>query len=50
MTEDTDKTAAPLPFFGIPRLVPLVRKYRKVLLTMIVCGLFGSVMDIGLPL
>ena len=50
MTEDTDKTAASLPFFGIPRLVPLVRKYRRVLLTMIVCGLFGSVMDIGLPL
>ena len=50
MTEDTDKTAASLPFFGIPRLVPLVRKYRRALLTMIVCGLFGSVMDIGLPL
>ena len=47
--ENTNKTAS-LPFFGFPRLVPLVRKYRKVLLTMIVCGLFGSVMDIGLPL
>ena len=50
MTEDHDKPTASLPFFGIPRLVPLVRKYRKTLLTMIVCGLFGSVMDIGLPL
>ena len=50
MTEDPDKAAASLPFFGIPRLVPLVRKYRRALLTMIVCGLFGSVMDIGLPL
>ena len=48
--ENTVKDSASLPFFGIPRLVPYMKKYKRILLTMIVCGLLGSVMDIGLPL
>ena len=48
--ENTMKDSASLPFFGIPRLAPYMKKYRRILLAMIVCGLLGSVMDIGLPL
>ncbi len=38
-----------LPFFGIPRLFPFLRKYRKTLTAMIVCGLLGTSVDILLP-
>ena len=48
--ENTIRDKGSLPFFGIPRLVPYMRKYRKILLAMILCGLGGSVMDIALPL
>ncbi len=41
---------ASLPFFGIPRLVPYMRKYRKILSVMIICGLAGSMVDIAMPL
>ena len=49
-TMDNMKDSASLPFFGIPRIAPYIRQYRNILLTMIFCGLLGSVMDIGLPL
>ncbi len=39
-----------LPFFGIPRLFPYIRKYRKTLLVMLVCGLAGTGVDLALPL
>ena len=39
-----------LSFFGIPRLAPYLKKYRRVLATMILCGLAGSSMDIAQPL
>ena len=42
--------AVSLPFFGIPRILPYVKKYKKTLLAMLVCGLVGSGMDIALPL
>ena len=38
-----------LPFFGIPRLFPYLRKYRKTLSWMIVCGLLASGVDILMP-
>ena len=41
---------ASLPFFGIPRLFPYVRKYRKTLAIMLVCGLGGTGVDLALPL
>ncbi len=43
-------SAASLPFFGIPRLFPYMKKYRKTLLLMIVCGLCGTGVDLLLPL
>ena len=49
MTQDTQKMGT-LPFFGIPRLFPYVRKYRKTLLLMLVCGLGGTGVDLVLPL
>ena len=39
-----------LPFFGIPRIMPFVRRYRSTLTAMILCGLCGSAVDIALPL
>ena len=41
---------ASLPFFGIPRLIPFIRKYRKTLIIMIICGLAGTGVDLVLPL
>ncbi len=48
-TENQDNRAS-LPFFGIPRLIPYMRKYRKTLLVMILCGLAGTGTDLALPL
>lgn len=39
-----------LPFFGIPRLFPYIRKYRRTLLIMLICGLGGTGMDLAIPL
>ena len=38
-----------LPFFGIPRLFPYLKKYRKTLTWMVVCGLLGTGVDILMP-
>ena len=38
-----------LPFFGIPRLFPYLKKYRKTLTWMILCGLLGTGVDILMP-
>jgi len=38
-----------LPFFGIPRLFPYLKKYRKTLIWMVVCGLMGTGVDILMP-
>ena len=38
-----------LPFFGIPRLFPYLKKYRKLLTWMVVCGLLGTSVDILMP-
>ncbi len=38
-----------LPFFGIPRLFPYLKKYRKTLTWMVVCGLMGTGVDILMP-
>ena len=39
-----------LPFFGIPRLIPYVKKYRRTLAVMLICGLGGTGVDLALPL
>ncbi len=39
-----------LPFFGIGKLLPFLKKYRVILTAMILCGLGGSLVDILIPL
>ena len=39
-----------LPFFGVGKILPFVKPYRRTLITMVICGLLGSVQDIGMPL
>lgn len=48
-TENKDKTAS-LPFFGIGKIIPYMKKYRNMIIAMIICGLIGSLTDIILPL
>ncbi|MBE5813825.1 MAG: ABC transporter ATP-binding protein [Clostridiales bacterium] len=43
-----EKTVS-LPFFGIPKLLPFMKKYRGTLIFMVCCGLVSTVMDILLP-
>ena len=49
-TESIKKDAVSLPFFGIPRIMPYVKKYKNTLLAMLICGLIGTGMDIAVPL
>ncbi len=39
-----------LPYFGINRLLPFLKPYRKRLIVMMLLGVVGSVVDISLPL
>ncbi len=39
-----------LPFFGIPRVVPYMKRFRKTLVLMVICGLAGTGVDIAMPL
>ncbi|MBQ3706181.1 MAG: ABC transporter ATP-binding protein [Clostridia bacterium] len=48
--EKKEEYRASLPFFGIPRLIPYMKKYRKTLILMIICGLCGTGVDLALPL
>ncbi len=48
--ETMPKEQVSLRFFGIPRLFPYLRKYRKTLGIMIFCGLLGTCVDILMPL
>ena len=50
MENRKEKAVSFLPFFGIPRLLPYLKPYRKMLTVMVICGLGGSAVDIVLPL
>lgn len=39
-----------LPFFGIGKVIPFMKKYKLTLLAMVSCGLVGSLVDILLPI
>ncbi|MBR5420745.1 MAG: ABC transporter ATP-binding protein [Lachnospiraceae bacterium] len=39
-----------LPFFGIPKLLPYVRKYHKRIITMVILGLISAGIDAASPL
>ncbi len=49
MEEQKNKQVS-LPFFGIPKLIPFIRKYRSLLLVMVLCGLASTCVDISVPL
>ena len=38
-----------LRFFGIGKMLPFLKKYRGMMATMALCGIAGSVIDIGTP-
>ena len=50
MNEQENKYNVSLPFFGIPKLIPYLKKYRKTLMLMIFLGLVGTGADILTPL
>ncbi len=50
MKQKEKKSVGSLPWFGIPKLLPFLRPYGKIILLMIFCGILGSGVDILLPL
>ena len=46
----TAETKRSLPFFGIGKIIPFMRRYRTTIVIMAMCGLTGSAVDIVLPL
>jgi len=45
-----DENAVSLPFFGIPRLLPYIKKYIPKIIVMVILGLFSSLIDSAVPL
>ncbi len=45
-----DQQYTHLPHFGIPKLVPYLKPYKGKLITMLVLGIVGSIIDISIPL
>ena len=39
-----------LPFFGVGKVLPFMKKYRRTILVMMLCGLGGSVIDVAVPM
>ena len=50
MNEKEKDTNVRLPFFGLPRLWPFIRPYRKILFLNIALGIFSSLVDSVFPL
>ncbi len=49
MNEEKEKTRS-LPFFGVPKLYPYVRKYRPHLVFMVTLGLLVTAIEVAMPL
>lgn len=49
MTKPSENKSS-LKFFGIGKMLPYLKKYRGMMVTMVLCGMAGSVIDIGTPL
>ncbi|MBQ7147074.1 MAG: ABC transporter ATP-binding protein [Lachnospiraceae bacterium] len=47
---DKQEEKKSLPFFGIPKIMPYIKQYKGMMLIMVVTGLFGSAIDLILPL
>ncbi len=48
--ENKEKEYVSLPYFGINKLIPYLKPYKFIVFSMIAFGLFGSLVDIILPL
>ena len=48
--KETSETRSGLKFFGVNKMLPYIRPYRGMMAIMVLCGLAGSVVDIGTPL
>ena len=48
--KDEHKEYVSLPWFGIPKLLPYLRPYRGIIISMITLGLAGGFVDIIIPL
>ncbi len=46
----SEKTNVKLPFFGIPKIVPYAKKYKKRIISMVVMGIIASLIDSIFPL
>ncbi|MBQ3459702.1 MAG: ABC transporter ATP-binding protein [Solobacterium sp.] len=46
----SEKTNVKLPFFGVPKLLPYTRKYRKRIISMVLMGIVASLIDSIFPL
>lgn len=50
MEEKKEKSYVSLPYFGVPRLLPYLKRYRLQILTMVLLGIAGSAVDSAFPL
>ena len=48
--KDEQKEYVSLPYFGINKLLPYLKPYRGIIISMIILGLTGGLVDIILPL
>lgn len=49
MNNRTENDYTTLPYFGINKLLPYLKPYRGIIISMIVLGLIGGVADIAMP-
>ncbi len=50
MENNSEQSYTSLPFYGIPRLVPYVKPYAKLLFSMVLLGFLSSLMEAAFPL
>ncbi len=51
MNEEREQQAyVRLPWFGLKKLVPFLKPYTAIMVSMVILGIFGSVLDIVVPL
>lgn len=50
MKKTKNESFTHLKYFGIPKLIPFLKPYKKRLLTMLILGIVGSIIDISIPL
>jgi len=49
MNQEKDMDKKSLPFFGIGKVIPFVKKYRVMITVMILCGLMSTGIDLLIP-